>query len=124
MPDITLHPEGQRRADAVIAEPVMTEYQARCQAGWMQPIDWVFIWMIIGALVTVMFWRIFATPSAINLIACLLVILFIFQIWLVLLTLRCALFVLKLRAAMELLPQEAARIVMGLYSGKPLTLPK
>ena len=118
MPDTTLHPAFQRKADAVVAQPVLTEYQALRQAGWMQAIDWVFIWTIAAVLVTLLFWRIFSAPTLLDVLACLIVVTTLFQVWLVLLVLRCAVFVLKLRAAMEMLPDEAARIVMAAYSGR------
>lgn len=120
MPETTLHPEGQRRADAVVAQPVLTQYQALRRVGWIQGIDFFIMFLIGSALVTLMFWRIFGAPTHMDMVLCVLVVLALFHAWTVLLILRCARFVLELTGYLNNLPDEAARIVMATFSGRPL----
>lgn len=120
MPDTTLHPAGQRRADAVVAQPVLTPYQALRQLGWIHGIDFVFMFLLTAVLVTVVFWHIFAAPTGQQLALCALCFLLLFQVWQVLLILRCARFVLDLAGHVHTLPDAAARIVMAAYSGRSL----
>ena len=117
MPETTLHPSAQRKTDAVVAQPVLTKYQALRQAGWLVGIDFVFMFLIGTVGVTLLFWRIFGDPTQWNVVMCLLVTGLLLQIWLVLLVLRCARFVLEVTAYVNTLPDDAARIVMSAYSG-------
>ena len=121
MPETSLHPPGQPKADVVVAEATLSEYQALRQAGCYSGLDLLFLILIGMSFITLIFWRIFASPSRANLIVVLLVVIALFQTWVVLLIFRCARFILYLRGAMELLPQEAARIVMAGYSGRTLS---
>lgn len=117
-PQATLHPPNQRRADAVVAQPVLTPYQALRQVGWLHGVDFVFLFFISAVLVTLMFWRVFGQPTQMDVLLCGLVVLGLLQTWLVLLVYRCSRFVLGITAHLNTLPDEAARIVMGAYSGR------
>ncbi len=120
MPETTLHPTGQRKADAVVAQPVVTPYQALRQLGWITPIDFIIMFLIVGVGVTLFFWHLFGTPTAMNRLSCALLVFALFQFWTVLLIFRCARFVLDVTAYLNTLPEEAARIVMAAYSGRTL----
>lgn len=88
--------------------------------GWVTPIDYLFILLLLTTLVTLLFWEIFGAPSPWNVLSCVLTACGISQIWIVLLVFRCARFVLDITAYLNTLPEEAARIVMAAYSGRPL----
>lgn len=100
-----------------------TLWQALKARGWVQTYDYVLAVLLVLSLVTLLFWRIFAAPTALNLIAVLLVDIFICNLWLISLVFRCSHFVLETQADINLMPESAARIVAGYYSGNG-TAPK
>lgn len=117
MPDTTLHTQNQRRADTVVAQPVMTQYQALREVGWIQPIDYMIAVLVAFSWLTIVAWYVFGHPSPWNVLCCCLVAFGLTQVWVVLLLFRCSHFVLLVQASMQNLPDDAARIVMGAYSG-------
>lgn len=100
----------------VVAQP-MDRYQALRQIGWIQPLDFLMIAAIVLSLLTLLFWKIFGTPSPWNVLCCVLVAFSLLQIWSILLIFRCASFVVDLHAIIHLMPENAAKIVMSAYSG-------
>lgn len=121
MPETTLHPPNQPRADTVVAQPVLTEYQGLRALGWLQPIDFVVMFCIGMAWMTLLFWKIFGNPSPWNILTCALIAGGFTQLWAILLIFRTAHFVLLIQAYLNNLPEEAARIVMAAYSGAQRT---
>jgi uncharacterized membrane protein YoaK (UPF0700 family) len=89
--------------------------------GWWLPFDWAMLILLAATLVTAFFWRIFGSPTALNLIAIVLVDIFIAQIWMIALIFRCACFVLETQADINLMPESAARIVAGYFNMSPTT---
>jgi hypothetical protein len=94
----------------------ITKWEALKARGWVQPYDYWMITIILGTIVTMFFWAIFGQPTAINLIAVVLVDIFISQLWLISLVYRCSCFVLETQADINLMPESAARIVAGYFS--------
>jgi len=95
----------------------VTKWEALKARGWIQPYDYAMIAVILGTLITLLFWRIFGSPTALNLIAVVLVDIFVAQLWLISLVFRCSCFVLETQADINLMPESAAWIVAGYFSG-------
>ncbi len=93
----------------------MTKFQALRMAGWIQTYDYIVIFLVFGVLVTLAFWSIFGQPTPLNLIACVLIDMFIVQLWVVTLIYRSMDFTLALHADVALMPESAAQIVAGYY---------
>jgi hypothetical protein len=101
--------------------PIPTKWEALKARGWWLPYDWGMVALLAGTLVTLFFWKIFGDPTALNLIAVLLVDIFIALLWIVSLIFRCSCFVLETQADINLMPEASARIVAGYFnmSGTP-----
>ena len=123
MPETTLHPPGQRRADTIVADQVFTETQALRQLGWIQPIDYIVMVLVAFAWLTILAWKVFGQPTPWNVLCCVLVAAGLTQIWTIILIFRCSHFVLLIQAYLNTLPEEAARIVMAAYSGQVVQKP-
>ena len=107
------------KADTLLAQPPpMTEREALRQVGWIQPIDFLIMTLVGVVWVTLLYWKIFSNPSAIQIISCCLVAFALVQLWVVILIFRCAHFVLLLTAHVNNMPDVAARMVSGYYSGR------
>ncbi len=87
------------------------------QIGWWKPVDYVFIFLTVMPWVTGIFWRIFAHPGASQLVALFLFSITVLLVWAVALVYRCMDFVVQLRANIEMLPFDAARIAVGFIKG-------
>ena len=118
MAETTVHPPGQPRADTVVAQPPMSQYQALRQLGCITGIDFILLALILGTFVTLFFWLIFGHPSWPEIAVSLVVAAGLFHIWSILLLFRTIRFVLDINAYLNTLPQEAARIVMAAYAGR------
>jgi hypothetical protein len=99
----------------------MTKFQALKDRGWLVPFDYVMVSLIATTLVTLFFWRVFGSPTALNLIVVVLVDIFIAQVWMIALIFRCSCFVLETQADINLMPESAARIVAGYFNMGPTT---
>ena len=116
MPDT----EPKPPTDTVLAEPLgpgMTQTQALRQVGWIQPIDFVLLGLIAATWVTLLYWNIFGEPTPMETLSCCLIAFAIVQVWAILLIFRCSHFVLLLTAHVNNMPDVAARMVIGYYSG-------
>lgn len=116
-------PETSEKAkvNADLAGAPITKWQALKARGWIQPYDYVMITIVLGTVVTLFFWWLFGQPTALNIVAVVLVDIFIAQLWSISLVFRCACFVLETQADINLMPESAARIVAGYLnmSGTP-----
>jgi hypothetical protein len=117
MPDA---PPAPPKADTVVAEPVMTQQQALRQVGWVQPVDFIIIGLVSLTWITLLYWGIFGAPTPMQIMACCLVAFALVQLWVVILLYRCSHFVLMLTAYVNNMPDAAARMVIGYYSGRPM----
>ncbi len=116
MPETTLHPPGQRKADTVVAEP-LDRYTALRRVGYWQALDFIVLWLLGLILFTGIAWKVFGTPSPWQLLACALAMIGLLQAWMIILIFRCASFVLDLHIIINMMPENAARLVMAAYSG-------
>lgn len=108
--------EGPRQ-DTMLAPQNLSQYQALRQLGWIQPIDYLFMVAVCLVWLTLIAWKVFGQPTPWNAFACILIAFGLVQTWTVLLLFRCSHFILLMQAYLNDLPYEAARIVMGAYSG-------
>jgi len=120
MAETTLHPPDRKRTDTIVAEPTLDQYAALRHLGWIQPIDYLCMVLIILTWLTVLAWNVFGQPTPWNMLCCVLVAAVITQVWTILLVFRCSHFVLLIQAYLNTLPEEAARIVMAAYSGQAI----
>ena len=99
-------------------EKPLTRFEAQRKLGLFAPLDYtvvgliVFLWMVLG------FWALFGKPEAVNLIALAIVNIVLLQAWIVVLIYRCLVFILDVQADINLLPEAAARIVIGFWEGR------
>lgn len=96
----------------------LTRFQAQQKLGLFAPHDYVMLILIILTWVTLGFWKLFGNPTAINLIALVLVNIVLTQYWIVVLAYRCLVFILDVQADINLMPEAAARIVIGFREGR------
>lgn len=100
------------------SEPVMTRFEAQRKLGLFAAHDYVMLTAIVLVWVTLGFWSLFGSPDALHLLAAAAVNLFLTQCWLVVLIYRCLVFILDLQADINLMPEAAARIVLGFWEGR------
>ena len=112
-------PAEAPKADTILAQqPPMTERQALREVGWIQGIDFFVMALVALVWITLLYWKIFSNPSPIQVLSCCLVAFALIQLWIVILVFRCAHFVLLLTAHVNNMPDVAARMVIGYYSGR------
>ncbi len=96
----------------------MSEWQALRQAGWWSAVDYTMLTLIGFVWLTGAFWKIFGQPTALSLIALLLVNISIKLVWAIIVIFRCSRFVLNVTADIHLMPEAAARITLAYLTGK------
>jgi len=99
-------------------QAALTRFQAQRKLGLFAPLDYTIAAFIVFLWVTLGFWKLFGTPDAVHLIALALGAVFLTQCWLVVLIYRCLVFILDVQADINLLPEAAARIVVGFWEGR------
>jgi len=113
---------AQSPAPNVIApEKAMTRFEAQRKLGLFAPHDYVMLSLIVLIWVTLGFWKLFGTPTALQLVALGLVNIVLTQFWMIVLVYRCMVFTLDLHADVALMPEAAARIVVGYWEGRRAT---
>jgi hypothetical protein len=100
---------------------IPTKFQALKERGWWQPLDWIMLGLFGSSLITLFFWRVFGAPTTLNVIAVLLVDILVALAWLIILSFRCACFVLETQADINLMPESAARIAAAFITGTGTT---
>ena len=99
-------------------------WQALKQVGWWKTSDTVMLWLLLGQLVTGFFFLVFGRMTVDILVIGLLNECLLLMAWTVVLAYRCMDFVIQLRANIEMLPFDSARIAVGfLQGGQPLNTP-
>ena len=96
----------------------MSRFEAQRRLGLFAGLDYTAVVLIVLVWVTLGFWKLFGTPTATQLIALAVVNIFITQCWLIVLAYRCLVFILDLHADVGLMPEAAARIVIGFHEGR------
>lgn len=100
----------------LIPEPP-DRWTALKKIGWWKPVDYVFILLAMLPWITGFFWSIFASPGAAQLVSLFLCSITVLLVWTVVLVYRCMDFVVQLRANIEMLPFDSARIAVGFMQG-------
>lgn len=108
---------GRAPSNAILAQQQVTLFQALQATGWVQGYDYVVFTLIALVWVTLLFWKIFASPTLTDVLGCCLVNVVLMQAWTVSLMYRCMHFVLMVRADVNMLPTAAAKIVIAGMSG-------
>ena len=112
-------------SQAVIAPPSPKDkWEALKQVGWWKTSDSVMLSILLAHIVTGAFFLVFGrmtfAVAVIGLLQCCMLLL----VWCVMLAYRGMEFVLQLRAGIEMLPFDSARIAVGfLQGGQPLNTP-
>ena len=109
---------AEQPPNVLAPEKALTRFQAQRKLGLFAPLDYTIGALMACAWITLGFWRLFGTPEPIHLIAVALVNIFLIQCWIVVLVYRCLVFVLDVQADINLLPEAAARIVVGFWEGR------
>jgi len=104
-------------AEPPVAEP-LTRFQAQRKLGLFAPHDFVMLVLIICAWVVAGFWKLFGDPQPLNLVAVILASILLAQCWMIVLIYRVLVFVLDVQADINLMPEAAARIVVGFWEGR------
>ena len=99
-------------------EAPLTRLQAQRKLGLFAAHDYVMLALIVLVWTTLGFWKLFGTPEAVHLIALAVVNIFLTQLWLIVLVYRCLVFILDVQADINLMPEAAARIVLGFWEGR------
>jgi hypothetical protein len=102
----------------VAPDAPMTRFQAQRALGLFARFDYT-IWGVLALLwVTLGFWKLFGSPTALNLIAMAIVNITIMQVYIIVLVFRAIVFILDTNADINLMPEAAARIVVGFWEGR------
>lgn len=108
----------------VPAQEPASKYAAYRQIGLIKGIDFVIAGLLFTHVITGMFAIIFEKMTVTFGATLILQVFAILLMWLVLLVMRVGVFIVELRANIELLPYDAARIALGfLQGGRPTTVP-
>lgn len=102
----------------IAPEKPMTRFQAQRKLGLFAPLDYTVLFLILAAWVTLGFWALFGAPTPLHLIAFGLVNIFLTQAWIIVLAYRCLVFILDVQGDINLMPEAAARIVVGFWEGR------
>lgn len=81
-------------------------------AGLFRKIDLVFVFVFAVTVITVFFWRVFASPTAIQLGVVLASMILTSQFWMILVCFRVGEQVLRARADINMMPEAAARLAV------------
>ena len=101
-----------------LPDVALTRFQAQRKLGLLAPLDYTLIALIVFSWITLGFWKLFGTPQAEQLIALAVFNIFLVQVWLIVLVYRVLVFILDVQADINLLPEAAARIVIGYREGR------
>ena len=97
--------------------PAMTQWQARRRMGWMSTIDFLFMFTLAATALGTVLWCIVGWPTAVQLIGVGIGVLIFLLLWVLLLLYRSMLFTLEVRADINMLPVESARIAVAHITG-------
>jgi hypothetical protein len=102
--------------------PLFDEHvKALWEVGFVTIIDFIWCALMLFGAITAAFWCIFGSPTVLGLLVVGVVLLGMFQGWLVLLLYRCLYFIIKTRADINMMPTEAARLAQIYQAGgKPV----
>jgi hypothetical protein len=97
---------------------VLTRFEAQKKMGLLSGIDYTaFVVIVVSSLVFTC-WCFFGNPTLMQVFACFLAFITLLMSWTVILIFRVLVFILDLRAEVNLMPEAASRIVLGFYEGR------
>ena len=96
----------------------LSRFEAQRKLGLFAPHDMVMLGLIVMVWITLGFWKLFGSPEPYHLIALAIVNIFLTQCWIAVLTYRILVFILDVQADINLMPEAAARIVLGFWEGR------
>lgn len=96
----------------------LSRFEAQRKLGLFAPHDYVMLSLIVLVWVVLGFWKLFGTPEPLHLIALAIVNIFLTQCWMIVLVYRALVFILDVQADINLMPEAAARIVLGFWEGR------
>lgn len=99
-------------------EKPLTRFEAQRKLGLFAGLDYTAIALILFIWMTLGFWKLFGNPEPIHLIALAIVNIFLMQCWVMILCYRVLVFILDVQADINLMPEAAARIVLGFWEGR------
>jgi len=109
---------AEQPPNVLAPEKTLTRFQAQRKLGLFAPLDYTIFVLIMCGWITLGFWKLFGTPEPMQLVAAAVVNIFFAQCWIIVLVYRCLVFVLDVQADINLMPEAAARIVVGFWEGK------
>lgn len=122
IPPVQLPPPGNvqpaAQAQAILAPEPPDRWTALKQIGWWKPIDTIVLVLLAANLITGFFFLVFGRLTFNVAIIGLLNELILLAAWAVVVIYRCMDFVVQLRANIEMLPFDSARIAMGFIQGR------
>jgi len=95
----------------------ISRFEAQRKLGLFAALDYTAVVLIVFCWITLGFWALFGHPGALHFIAGLLVTIALLLVWVVVLVYRALVFILDLHADVGLMPEAAARIVIGYHQG-------
>jgi len=99
-------------------ETPMTRFQAQRKLGLFAGLDYTVAALLIFSWMTLGFWKLFGHPELLQLVVFAIVNIVFMQLWIIVLVYRVLVFVLDIGADINLLPEAAARIVVGYWEGR------
>ena len=99
-------------------EKPLTRFEAQRKLGLFAAIDYTILGVIAFAWITLGFWKLFGDPTAVQLLAMAVLNVFLTQIWAIILGYRALVFILDMHSEVALMPDAAARIVVGFWEGR------
>jgi hypothetical protein len=118
MADAIPTPAAPTAQNTVVTQPPMTVWDALKAAGWWTAYDWIMFLLVSSAWLGIIAWKLFGSPTIIQLLTVVLIALSLKLAWLISLVFRCSYFVLRLNAELATLPEASARIAVAYLSGK------
>ena len=109
---------AQQPPNVLAPEATLTRFQAQRKLGLFAPMDYTIFALSLAGWITLGFWALFGNPQPFHLIVAALVNIFVLQCWIIVLVYRCLVFILDVQADINLLPEAAARIVVGFWEGR------
>ena len=122
VPPSTIAPQVQ--AQAIVAPEPTNKYDAYRKIGLIKGIDFALLGVVVAHALVAAFAFIFGKMTLTFGVVLAIQAFAIMMLWMVLLVFRVGVFVVELRANIELLPFDSARIAVGfLQGGTPLNTP-
>ena len=109
---------AEQPPNVIAPEVPLTRFQAQRKLGLFAPHDFLMLILITSVWITLGFWALFGMPSPLHLLALAILNIFLTQCWLIVLVYRCLVFVLDVQGDINLMPEAAARIVVGFWEGR------